>query len=258
MLLFYGSGEGKSVMGDLPEQICPSCGNRAARTAVCVWDYVHLWYLFNFITKRRYRTVCKGCGAVAEYDRADARAAGLSDRIPFMKRKGWMVGVGLIALIAFISVRVDAENRQRLQDMVSAPATGDIYKANLAKIPGSGYKPGKDMFGTLMLLESGGGDRFLVATSNTAWDKKKGLTRNMDDLEYSVSRLDNGEPLTLSREELAAYVESDVIYDGERDAEGGARGEAPASDREPGEKGEMGDAESVTWLPPGSGEGSDA
>lgn len=216
-MLVYGKGEGKSVMGDLPEQPCPACGQKTARTAVCVWNYGHLWYLCSFITKRSYKTICKSCGAVADYAREDARAAGLGDNIPFMKRKGWMICAALVLVIAVIAYQGNLASAERLRSMVEAPQSGDIYMANLAKVPGSGYAAGKAMYGTLLLLDKNDDGRFLVATSNSAWDKKKGLRSNWEDLKYSLGEMENGDPLTMSQKDLAAYLGSDVIYDGKRD-----------------------------------------
>lgn len=98
----YGKGEGKSVMGELPPQVCRTCGRRTGRVALCVWDYVHLWHLCSFVTKRSYRTICKSCAAVADYTRADARAAGFCDNIPLMRRKGWLLCAAVALAIAVI------------------------------------------------------------------------------------------------------------------------------------------------------------
>ncbi len=221
-MLVYGSGEGQSVMGDLPAETCPACGQKVARRVLCVWKYWHLWYLFSFVTGRSYKTVCPACGAVAVYDRDSAMAAGLSDNIPFMKRRGWVLGALAVFCVLVFVVVGNAIKAERLKGMIGAPLTGDMYMADLAKIPGSGYRPGKAMYGAMLLVEKMEDERFLVATSDTAWDKKKGLAENLEDLLYSVSELDNGEPLTLSQEELADYLGNNVIYDGKR-AEGGQR-----------------------------------
>lgn len=220
MLLVWGSGDGRAVMGDMPVTKCGTCGEMSPRTAVVVFKYWHVWYLFSFLTGRDYRTICKSCGAVATLDKIDARAAFPKDNIPFMKKKGWMVCAAAVFAFIFIAAIGNQMDEARLKGLLEAPAVGDLYAADLSRIPGSGYEQGgKRMYGGMLLIEKLEDGGFIVATSDTAYDKKSGWRSEGDESEYSVSGID-GVPLTLSPADFAKLHGDGILYDGNREESG--------------------------------------
>ncbi len=218
MILVWGSGEGRSVMGDMPATKCATCGQMSPRTAVVLFKYFHLWYLFSFLTGRDYMTICNSCGGVAELDKAEADANFPSDNIPFLRKRGWMLFVGAILAIVFFVAVGSYMSGVRLKGLLESPAVGDLYAANLAKIPGSGYEQGpKPMYGGMLLVRELENGSFLVATSDIAYDMKSGWRKEGGKVvDYSVSGED-GVPLMLSSSDLIRLHSGGVLYEGKRD-----------------------------------------
>lgn len=218
MLFVHGTGGGRAVMGDTPAVLCEACGQVAPRAGVVNFRYWHLWYLFSFLTGREYQTVCRACGAIAPMDKAEAKIQFPKDNIPFIRKRGWMLCLGAAFVLLFGVALGNQRNAERLREMLAAPAVGDAYQADLSKVRGSGYAYGGDtMYGAMILVEKQDDGRFVVATSDTAFERKSDLRKQMKaDLEYSVSYNDEEEPLTLSQKELADLLNVGILYDGER------------------------------------------
>lgn len=218
MLFVHGTGGGRAVMGDTPAVLCEACGQVAPRAGVVNFRYWHLWYLFSFLTGREYQTVCRACGAIAPMDKAEAKIQFPKDNIPFIRKRGWMLCLGAAFVLLFGVALGNQRNAERLREMLAAPAVGDAYQADLSKVRGSGYAYGGDtMYGAMILVEKQDDGRFVVATSDTAFERKADLRKEMkDDLQYSVSYNDDEEPLTLSQPELVKLEADGILYEGER------------------------------------------
>ena len=216
MFIVWGRGGGRSVMGELAEDKCEACGEKVARTAFVDFTYWHIWYLFSFLTGRRYQTACNACGAVAPYDKTEAKLRFQRDNIPFLRKNGWAVCVSLLALLFIFGAVSSDSNRRRLEAMLDAPLAGDIYLADLSKIDNSGYASNTSaMHGAMALVDKLEDGRFIVATSDVAYNKKSGFAGKMRKGEVSFT-YDEDDPLLLSREDFAKLYGERVIYDGKR------------------------------------------
>lgn len=215
MLVIWGSGNGRSVLGELPEDKCHACGEKATRSAFVDFKYWHIWYLFSFLTGRDYRTACNACGAVSPYDKAEAKANFQRDNIPFIRKNGWAICAALLVLFLAFGAVSSRSKRQRIEAMLNAPHIHDVYLADLAKVASSGYAPGSGkMYGVMVLVSEGEDGRFVVATSDVAYGKKSSLDKEIKQgLSYSH---DGDDPLFLSQEELTKLYRDKIIYDAKR------------------------------------------
>lgn len=215
MLLIWGNGSGRSLMGELPEEKCPDCGEKAPRTAFVDFKYWHIWYLFSFLTGREYHTACNACGAVAPYDKTEAKLQFSRDNIPFIRKNGWTVVAGLVALFLAFGAMSSREKRRKIEGMLAAPQNSDVYLADLSKVANSGYEQGgKKMYGAMVLVEKLEGGGFIVATSDNAFTKKSALSKAMKE-GFTYSH-DEEDPLILSREELSTLYRDGILFDGMR------------------------------------------
>ncbi len=223
MLLVWGRGSGQSYMGELPGAECAACGEVTARTVVASFSYWHFWYIFSFLTDQDYRTVCQSCGAATLMEKTDALALFPRDNIPFIRKRGWMLCLGvLFFILAYVSIRNYIHGMQ-LRAMLSAPTMGDVYFADLARVPGSGYdeygKMGASkLYGAMLVVGPSEKRRYPIATSNIAYRAKSTLESAVEagNLEYSFNRNEAGEVLALSSEDLEGLWKGGVLYGGAR------------------------------------------
>ncbi len=216
MLLVYGSGGGRAVLGELPEEHCDACGEKTVSTAFVDFKYWHLWYLFSFLVGRSYFKACSACGSVVPYDRTEARLHFPKDNIPFIRKRGWLVVVALIVAFVLMGAVGSWRSKAAVAAMVADPQVTDLLYADLTKVENSGYRQGgPSVYGIMALIEEQEDGTFLVATSTKAFAKKsqlkdevaKGAIQCTSDDEY---------PLVCSREDLQNLVRKRIIYDVKR------------------------------------------
>lgn len=216
MLVVWGSGNGRSVMGQLPEQECSVCGDTATRTAFVDFKYWHVWYIFSFLVGKTYHQACDSCGTVAEYDKFEAKRDFPRDNIPFIKRYGWLVCAAIVlAVVLFASIN-SWRNHRAVGALVLEPRVKDLYLAEMNKIQNSGYPFGKErIYGVMYLMSEREDGKFVVATSAEAYGKKSALRKYLagDSVRFSH---DEEDPLLLSKEDLARLYSQKIIFDARR------------------------------------------
>lgn len=216
-MIVYGSGGGQAVMGDAGKHACPSCkqdGNFSARVN---YKYFHIWYLFSFLTGREYIVQCDNCGHSAGIDAATIKKQFPKDGIPFIRKRGWMLVAGVVAVFLAMGAVGSHNNSKQVAAFLDAPKVNDIYLADLAAIEDSGFEPGSSptikkgdkAYGTLKLMRVSG-DELVFATSLTAFDKQSGLKKELSKLRYDTSA-DN--LLTMSKKEVLDLRNKGIIVD---------------------------------------------
>lgn len=140
-MLVWGSGS-KSVKFGNPEiKRCQTCGKDTQFRNVVEYRYAHIWYLFSWVTKKRYLSLCEICERGVELDKKQVESTLLSNPIPFQKRYGWAFLVGLIAFA--IGMLVFDQERQKAADYsyLSAPQPNDLYVTDLERLKPQSSSP---------------------------------------------------------------------------------------------------------------------
>ncbi|MCD8351636.1 MAG: zinc ribbon domain-containing protein [Planctomycetaceae bacterium] len=216
MLLVWGSGGGRAVLGELPEEHCDACGEKSIATAFVEYKYWHLWYLFSFLVGRKYFKTCTACGSTVPYDKTEAKLHFPKDTVPFIRKKGWLVVALLIFSFVFVGAVGSWRNRAALSSMIAEPKMMDLYYADLSKVENSGYRQGgPSVYGIMALIEERDDGTFLVATSTQAYAKKSQLEKEVKNDSIHCT-YDDEDPLICSREQLENLVKGKIIYDGKR------------------------------------------
>lgn len=104
-MIFYGWGKRALPLLDIGTYHCSQCGDRPFRIFVN-YSYFHLYWIFGFITGRRYIAACTNCsrGAMLEKKQVAPLFAPkpIKDPIPFMERWGFAV-LASAAIVFFIA-----------------------------------------------------------------------------------------------------------------------------------------------------------
>ncbi len=217
MLFVYGSGKGKAVLGEGVVQPCPACKTEAVINPVVEYSYFHIWWLFSFVTGRKYALACSNCEASAPVDAALIREKYPHDNIPFIRKNGWLVVVIPVMLAIAAGIIGGAIGDMRTKSHAAAPAVNDLYLANLAKVEGSGFETDGNnakrhqAFGTMKLIEIDGDD-LVFATSMSAYDKASALRKALKD-EPGDFEYDMDEPVTLTRQSVEKLLSGKVILE---------------------------------------------
>ncbi|MDR1520572.1 MAG: zinc ribbon domain-containing protein [Planctomycetota bacterium] len=226
-ILGFGSGDGVSVLGGLGEHKCPRCGENANFSVKAAYRYYHFCYLLSFLAKRDFFVQCDNCLLAKPVEQSAILAHFPSDRIPFIRKKGWLLVLISAAILISHAVIRQEINQRRLAALAENPRANDIYLANLARVEGSGFDPGSidvarmggSAWGAMKVLKIQG-DRLVLATTLSAYSEKKRLERSLG----LTAKFDLDNPIVLTQREIAELLSSGVIYDIQRRAPPRARG----------------------------------
>ncbi len=116
-----GKRRGFSVLQDLGEKECPSCGNMAAFTAKLFYRYRHLWYLCSWISQREYVAECAGCGNCLILDKEESKHRWPKASIPFYRQWGWVPFVVLLFIIIGSTVASNRAQSERTAAYLASP-----------------------------------------------------------------------------------------------------------------------------------------
>lgn len=101
-ILVWGS-EGKSVdLGPAGTEACPTCGQERPYRWTLDYRRHHVYYLFGFVTKKRYRRICEVCRQGQDQQAAAMEAALGKSPIPFMERVGCLAALGAVAALVLV------------------------------------------------------------------------------------------------------------------------------------------------------------
>lgn len=209
MFIFWGSGGDTNNLGEIGERECSVCEKATPFYVALQYSYCHFMFVFSWVSQRDYYAVCGHCHNGLLLERADAQKAFPNDHIPTIRKKGWVVGLGLVVLLLVAGFFGNASRQKGYSEYLDRPQLGDIYLANLKLIEDSGFESYTSAMYGPMLLAFIDGDVLLLVTGESAYSKKRGVSVPLLDAES----FDWENPLILSREEMRAFFDKGVIYE---------------------------------------------
>lgn len=214
MLVWGRGGNSVEAVRDGGVGPCPVCQGNQPFRILLNYRYAHLWYLFSWITSRQYVCQCTRCnnGYTVE-PRAIADKLGKTDPIPFMRRRGWMVGLALIVALGGAIALFAQQHDQDVAKYVDSARVGDIYRADLSKIS-KGFTQ-SPAYG-LMRLEAVEGEQLVFRIADKAYTKRTGVGKDVTNRAYRNAQYFSSEVVRLPRQQVHRLHEQSVIYDIDR------------------------------------------
>ena len=84
--------------------MCPHCKTEQCYDTILKYSYSHLYYLFGFVTEKKYSVVCRSCKTATAVATKDVESQIGKEHIPFTQRQGMGFLVGLIGLVVILGV----------------------------------------------------------------------------------------------------------------------------------------------------------
>ena len=117
LFVFYwvwvGGGFARVPIGEYGTRACPACRQDCAFTLILEYCYIHLYFIFGMVTRRKFLEVCKCCGNAWPVPRGEIPSMRLVERklVPFMRRWGLLIlllliiaGLGALIGLLFLVV----------------------------------------------------------------------------------------------------------------------------------------------------------
>ncbi|PPV08572.1 hypothetical protein XbrCFBP1976_02145 [Xanthomonas bromi] len=175
MMIIRGSGGDLIALGAADNAHCDQCAQQRSFRNVLHYRYAHLWYLFGWVTKKRYLRVCDGCNHTTVLETKTFEASRGKPPIPAYRRFGGMVLLGLIAVVAIFGAYSASQTSKRDDVWLAQPAQGDLYTVDLQTLAPGAY--GEHAYGVVR-VERVSGETVTLALPNKGYDKWKGAERD--------------------------------------------------------------------------------
>ncbi len=107
-MIVWGSGGDVLNLGTIETRHCDICEKDRAFDLVLEYRYFGFYWIFNFVTRKKYLMLCSICQRGWELDAKKIESALKTQPVPFMRRFGCLVGIGVLALIIVLILLADA------------------------------------------------------------------------------------------------------------------------------------------------------
>jgi hypothetical protein len=105
--IIYGYRTEAVNLADMGLQPCMRCATARSCELVLRYTYLHLYWIFGAVVRRRYFGVCQFCGNAAALEKAQvpADAPSAASKIHFMHRWGLAILIAGIAAIIYAAAK---------------------------------------------------------------------------------------------------------------------------------------------------------
>jgi hypothetical protein len=105
-MIIWGSGGDSVELGIVEHRDCEVCENERPFKLLLQYRYAHLYWVFCWITMRKYLLLCDVCYRGWELNTAEIEKTLSKDHIPFIRRWGWTFLVGLFVVPTLLAVLI--------------------------------------------------------------------------------------------------------------------------------------------------------
>lgn len=102
-MIIWGSRGNVIDLGQHSVQHCSVCERDRAFHVMLAYRYWHVYWIFCFVTKKRYSLQCDVCGRGVEMKASDVEPSLGKHPIPFMHRMGLAVAVAAVLLVVLVN-----------------------------------------------------------------------------------------------------------------------------------------------------------
>ncbi len=209
--MVWGSKVGVTDLGQQQSRHCSICEKERSFRLMLRYKVSHVWYVFKWVAAKQYGLVCEICQRGEDLATEVVEAKLGKPKIPSTSSRAWMAV--LAAVLCLVVLGLLSESRDRTQNLLDAPQVSDLYVVNLSSLLKSPQALG--MYG-LLRVRSVNGDRVDFDTPGVAYGKVSAVTKDLRSGKLADPAYFSGEPLTLSRSQLADLRRNGALQSIER------------------------------------------
>ena len=101
--LIWGSRTVLLWLGFPETHDCATCKQPRQFQLALQYRLAHMYYIFGTVSQEQYLGLCTTCQHGWKVEYSQAKVLVQKDPVPFMNRWGWLVGLGLLAVVVFTS-----------------------------------------------------------------------------------------------------------------------------------------------------------
>ena len=98
-MFIWGKGSETAWACEFEHWECSNCGTLRPFSVYLTYSYAHLFEIFSWVTKQEYCVACEICRSASAISLEEVKELAPVDPVPVLRRYGWMIGAGLLAII---------------------------------------------------------------------------------------------------------------------------------------------------------------
>ena len=212
-MLVWGSKVGITDLGPQGSKHCPTCEKERSFRLILRYKISHLWYVIKWVSEKRYGVACEVCNRGDDLVTQAVEAKLGKPEIPTTRSRAWIAVVAAIACLLVLGLWGRPERVERMNSLLASPQKSDLYVVNLSSLLKSPQSLG--MYGILR-VRSVAGERVDFDTPIVAYDKVTGANKDLRSGKLADPGYFSGDPLALSRGELADLKRHGALHSIER------------------------------------------
>ena len=207
MLIWGSAGETKDL-GAVETRRCDTCKKERPFKLFLQYRYSHIWYLFSWISAKKYLLLCDVCHRGAELDSGKVESKLKKNPIPFRRRYGWTFLVGLIALVVAGGMCQSQVQETLDYSYIGSPRVSDLYVAELSQLLKNLER--SPMYG-VMRVKAVVGDRVEFLVPKIGYTKTSGADKDISGGRTSSNDYYSADTLVLRVSELKGMRDRHII-----------------------------------------------
>jgi hypothetical protein len=200
-MLVWGSKGGTMDLGPQESRHCTVCERERIFRLMLQYKVSHLWYVLQWVSEKQYALVCEVCHRGEKLLTQAVEVKLGKPKIPTTSGRAWMVILASFVGLAVLGWFGGSGQAERTKELLAAPQKNDIYVVNVSPLLKSPQALG--MYG-LLRVRKVEGDRVEFDTPAVAYEKVTAAHKDLRNGKLADPAYFSGEPLVLSRGELAA------------------------------------------------------
>jgi hypothetical protein len=213
MFISWGSHGELAQVGDSEIMNCSRCEADTNWSTMISYTVRHAYWLFRWTTDRTLYRMCGNCLGIEYLEDQAVQPAAIKAAIPFMDRRGWTIGAGIIASLFGLGTIAAAADSSENQALLQAPRAGDVYEVDMARMLD---KPEAPVMYSAMRVVDVKADSVEVEIANLYYDERRGVDRDVIERKTAYPGYYRPEHLKLDKASLKLMHANGVIFDVER------------------------------------------
>jgi hypothetical protein len=209
-MLIWGS-KGETVdLGHVENRHCETCGTNRPFRVILQYTSRHFWYVFRWVTNKRYLFLCDICSRGTELDAAKIEATLDKNPISWFERYSWTVLVALMSF-AIVSVFIGAgEKAETTTSYFRNPKVSDIYIVNINRII---EDTNSDHPYCAFRIKNIDSNYLEFDVSNICYNKRRGVDRDISSGKTSAATYYENKPIRVLNSDVKTWRVKGAIND---------------------------------------------
>ena len=209
----WGAHGALSQVGESEVLHCSRCETETHWSTMISYTVRHVYWLFRWTTDRTLYRMCGNCLGIEYLPDEAVGPQAVKAAIPFMDRRGWTIGAGIIASIFGLGSLAAAQDASDNRAFLQAPRSGDVYEVDLARMLA---KPEAPVMYSAMRVVEVRPDAVEVELADLYYADRRGVERDMRERKTSNPGYFRPERAVFPKASLDRMRAEGVILDVER------------------------------------------